>query len=77
MTTKEKIIKHLDTLDESRLAALEKDLGIVDRDLEEEFRLLDELAAPMGEEESAAFNEAVRRRPLFGGRRLELEPDDA
>ncbi len=77
MTTKERIIRHLDTLDEARLTALEKDLGIVERDLEKEFRLLDELAAPMGEEERTAFNGAVRRRPLFGGRRLEPGPDDA
>lgn len=65
MTTKERIIRHLDTLDEARLTALEKDLGIVERDLEEEFRLLDELAAPMGDGERAAFNEAVRRSPLL------------
>lgn len=76
MTIKEKIIKHLDTLDDARLKALEEDLGLTDHDLEDEFRLLDELAAPMGEEERAAFNEAVRRRPLFGGRRLEFGPDD-
>lgn len=96
MTTKEKIIKHLDTLDEARLAALEKDLGIADRDLEE-FRLLDELAAPVGEEERVrvqleALNEVAgllsdpdeyaeweryaRRRSLFGGRTLGLEPDE-
>ena len=98
MTTKERIIRHLDTLDESRLTALEQDLGIAeaDRDLEE-FRLLDELAAPIGEEERVraqleALNEVAgllsdpdeyaeweryaRRRSLFGGRTLGLEPDE-
>ena len=98
MTTKERIIRHLDTLDEARLAALEQDLRIAkaDRDLEE-FRLLDELAAPIGEEERIqaqleALNEVAgllsdpdeyaeweryaRRRSLFGGRTLGLEPDE-
>ena len=99
MTTKERIIKHLDTLDEARLTALEQDLGIAkaDRDLTEEFRLLDELAAPVDEEERVrvqleALNEVAgllsdpdefaeweryaRRRSLFGGRTLGLEPDE-
>ena len=96
MTTRERIIRHLDTLDEARLTALEKDLGIVERDLEE-FRLLDELAAPRGDEERIraqleALNEVAgllsdpdeyaeweryaRRRSLFGGRTLGLEPDE-
>ena len=73
-SVKERIIKQLDTMDETELTALEQQLRKAR--LEEEFRLLDELAAPMSQEDQAVFEEAIRRRPLFGNRRLEIEPDD-
>jgi hypothetical protein len=78
MTVKERVLKRIEELDEARLSELERNLeapaskGLT---LEEEFRLLDELATPMSEEDRAAFEEATRRRPFFGGRTLEIEPD--
>lgn len=64
-------------MDEVQLAALERLLEKPEREkLEEEFRLLDELAAPMSGEDRAIFEETTRRRSLFGDRKLELKPDD-
>ena len=68
-TTKARIIEQLDKMDEAELVALEKQLKKAKL---EEFRLLDELAAPMSEEDQTMFEEAVRRRSLFGNRKLEL-----
>ena len=73
-TVKERLIDLVEQMDEPELVALERQLRKAR--LEEEFRLLDELAAPMSEEDQAVFEEAIRRRPLFGNRKLELEPDD-
>ena len=72
MTTKERIIGQLDGLDEGQLAAIEEQIerfrpdreadkqARIARQLEEEFRLLDELAAPMSEADKIAFKEAIR-----------------
>lgn len=80
MTIKERVIEQLEGLDEAELLEIEKDLNRMTqartkRQLEEEFRLLDELAVPMSEEDKAVFEEATKRRPLFGNRKLTLEPD--
>ncbi len=77
MTAKERVTEQLEAFDETELSEIEKDLQSrrIKRQLEEEFRLLDELAAPMSQEGQIAFGEAVKRRPLFGDRQLELEPD--
>ena len=78
MTIREKIVEQLDDMNEAELAALEQFLRRSrERKLEEEFRLLDILAEPMSEEDQAVFEENIRRRPLFGNRKLEIEPDDA
>ena len=77
MTVKERVIEQLEAFDETELSEIEKDLQSrrIKRQLEEEFRLLDELAAPMSEEGKAVFEEATKRRPLVGDRKLVLEPD--
>ena len=78
MSVKEKIVEHLDAMNEAELTTLERQLRKSKSEkLEEEFRLLDILAEPMSEEDQAVFEENVRRRPLFGNRKLEMEPDDA
>ncbi len=61
MTVKERVTKQLEAFDETELSEIEKDLQSRrnQRQLEEEFHLLDELAAPMSEEDKAAFKEAV------------------
>ena len=59
MTIKERIVKQLDGMDEAELAVLEQIRKI---QLEEEFRLLDELAAPMTRKQQRVFEEAVRGR---------------
>lgn len=77
MTIKEEIVEQLDTMNEAQLAALKEYLGRPERKrLENEFRLLDELAAPMSDEDHAVFEEAAKRRALFADRKLELKPDD-
>ena len=74
MTIKERIIEQLDALDEVQLAAIEEQLRVLG--LKEEFRVLDELAGPMSEEDKAAFEAMTHRRSLFGSRKLGVRPDD-
>jgi hypothetical protein len=78
MTVKERVLKRVEELDEARLLELERALRAKDKPaptLEEELRLWDELARTLegaSPEDRAAFEEATRRRPLFGGRQAEL-----
>lgn len=53
-----------DDMHERRLTAVDK-LGTQRQHLEAEFGLLDELAAPMSEEDWTVFNAAVQRRTPF------------
>jgi hypothetical protein len=81
MTVKERVLKRVEELDEARLSELERELEAKDKTaltLEEELRLWDELSRTLEDaspEDRAAFEEATRRRPLFGGRTLALKPD--
>lgn len=81
MTVKERVIEQLEAFNEAELSEIEKDLQSratqvrVKRQLGEELHLLDELAAPMSEEDKIMFEEAVKRRSLFGDRKLTLKPD--
>ena len=65
MTVKERVIKQWEAVDEAELSEIEKDFqsratqARINRRLEKEFRLLDELAAPMGEADKIAFEEAA------------------
>lgn len=70
MTTKERIIEQINQLGEAELLEIEKEIrerasqAKVKRQLEEEFRLLDELAAPMSEEDKTVFRKNIRTRFL-------------
>lgn len=75
MTVKERVMRRIEQLDDAQLERLERDLVGFGTGLEEEFRLLEELASPMSEADRLAFEASARRRPLFGGRSLDLEPD--
>ncbi len=81
MTIKERIIKRIERLDEGKLQALETRLDEITKPSPEEIER--RLAAWRGiygllsdPEEYAEFEKHARRRPLFGGRTLELEPDE-
>lgn len=52
------------------------EFGARHQHLEEEFRLLDELAAPMSEEDRATFNAAVQRRNPFFRLKADSERDE-
>lgn len=77
MTIKERMLKHVEAMDEAQLAELEQYFKSTSGEgrLDDEFRLLEELAAPMSGEDQEIFEAAVRRRPFFGERKLEVEPD--
>lgn len=85
MTIKERIIERLDTLDETQLAALEEQLSQrkSESEVEKQERIkhqLEALHAVAGmlsdPEDYAEFEKHARRRSLFGGRKLDLEPDE-
>lgn len=87
MTIKERIIERLDEMNESQLAALEQQLERsrlenedevekqrrIERQLEALRNIVGMLSDP---EEYAEFEKHARRRPLFGGRKLDIEPDE-
>ncbi len=77
MSVKERVIRQLEKLDEARLGALEQqlaeELGAPERQLRAWRSIYGLLSDP---EDYAAFEKASRRRSLFGGRTLNLEPDD-
>ena len=87
MTIKERIIERLDAMDEAELAALDQQLERSKREHESEAdkrvrieRQLEAFRSITGmlsdPEEYAEFEKHARRRPLFGGRTLDLEPDE-
>ena len=70
MTIKERVLKHVATMDEAQLVELEhySERKSAEGRLNDKFRLLEELAAPMSDEDQKVFELAVRRRPFFGER---------
>lgn len=83
MTTKERIIEQLERMDEAKLVALEEQLreaNVSDGDEERaraQLEALNELAGLLSDpEEYAEWEKHARRRSLFGGRALDLEPDE-
>ena len=86
MTAKERIIGQLDGLDEGQLAAVEKQIKWFrpEREADKQERIKRQLEALhsvagmlSGPEDYAEFEKYARRRPLFGGRTLDLGPDEA
>lgn len=80
LTTKERVIRRIRKMDEERLKALETKLDELEKPSPEQIER--RLAAWRGifglladPEEYAEFEKYAQRRPLFGGRTLELEPD--
>ena len=87
MTIKERIIERLDEMNEGQLAALERQLersrresedGVEkQRRIERQLKALRDVAGMLSDtEEYAEFEKHARHRPLFGGRKLDLEPDE-
>lgn len=81
MTIKESLVKRIEQMDEQELAEFDQ-LLIHKVDVPEEV-IESRLAAWRGiygllsdQGESATFEKAVQRRPLFGGRTPDLEGDD-
>ena len=79
-TIKERLIRRIETLDEGKLRALEARLDEITKPSPEEIER--RLAAWRGiygllsDSEYAEFEQHARRRPLFGGRTLDLGPDE-
>lgn len=78
MTIKERVLEKIDRLDEVGLERIERH---IDEEMQEKIaRQLAALRAVTGilsePDDIAAFEEATRRRSLFDGRRLDLEPND-
>ena len=81
MTVKERVLKRVLEMDSEELLRLEQELNErykpsqaeIDRRLEAWRGVFGLLAEP---EEVAEFEKHAQRRPLFGGRTLDLEPDD-
>ena len=87
MTIKERIIEQLDDMDEAQLVMLEAQLKGFKREQENEsekqqrikrqLEALHNVAGMLSDpEEYAEFEKHARRRSLFGGRTLDLEPDE-
>ena len=90
MTIKERIIEQLDELDEAQLAAIEEQIkgsrrkgSRRENEAEKQERIkrqLEALQAVAGvlsdPKDYAEFEKHARRRSLFGGRKLDLEPDE-
>ena len=82
MTVREQLHKKIDQLDESALSKLAEALEDIEADqgaaqgVEETIALWEAFAEPMDDEavEREIFA-AMERRPLFGGRNLEVDPD--
>ena len=81
VTTRERLIKRIEKLDQDELEALEAQLDAITKPSPEEIER--RLAAWRGiygllsdPEEYAEFEKHARRRPLFGGRTLDLGPDE-
>ncbi len=84
MTIKERIIERLDELDEVQLAAIEEQIKGFEpeNEVEKQERIkwqleaLHNVAGMLSDpEDYAEFEKHARRRSLFGGRTLGLEPD--
>jgi hypothetical protein len=79
LTIKERILEQLERMSEAELFALERELNRSKRNVsrDEQLRVLRALRnEPWSEQDIAAFEEATARRSVFGGRTLDLEPDD-
>ena len=77
MTTKERVIEQSEELDEAELLEIEKDLQ--SRATQKRIkRQLEALHGVIGiitdSEDVVAFEEATKRRPFFGSRKLDIEP---
>ena len=87
MTVREQLHKKIDQLDDSalsKLAAALEDIeagqgtnqNIEAQRIEETIALWEAFAEPMDDEEAEKeMFAAMERRPLFGGRKLEVDPD--
>ncbi len=80
MTVKERVMKRVEKLDETKLLKLEREIDKLEEptlSVEEELQLWNELAGTLSDpEDEAAFEEASRRRSLFGGRTLDFGSDE-
>ena len=79
MTVKERVLKRVEKMDETRLLKLEHEIDRLEEPtltVEEELELWEKLAGTLSNpEDDAAFEEASRRRSLFGGRTLDFGTD--
>jgi hypothetical protein len=79
LTIKERILEQLERMSEAELIALERELNRSRRNVsrDEQLRVLRALRSePWDEQDILALEKATTRRSVFGGRTLDLEPDD-
>jgi hypothetical protein len=79
VTVKERIIERIEKMSEAELLEIEKDLAAREAQvrIRRQLEALEEVAGMLSDpKEYALFEEAARRRSMFGGRTLDLEPDE-
>ena len=78
-TVKERLIDLVETMDEAQLLQMEKLLETFAKEerIKRQLEALRNVAGILSDpEEYAEFEKHARRRSLFGGRTLDLEPDE-
>jgi hypothetical protein len=84
MTIKEQVLETIEQLNDAALSQLlekareleQEDKVKKQKDIEEKIALWKALAEPDDSIDWTEFDEATKRRSLFGGRTLDLEPDE-
>ena len=77
MTLKERVIEHVEEMDEATLLKFVQELDEAKKQarLERQLKALEEIAGIITDpEEIEALEQAVQRRPFFGDRKLDIEP---
>jgi hypothetical protein len=81
VTVKKRVLRKIERMNEEQLRELERKLDTLKKprlSVEKELRLWRDISGMLADpDDYAEFEAAARRRPLFGGRTLELEPDEA
>ena len=78
-TVKERLIDLIEGMDEAQLLEVEKFIDELEKEerIKRQLEALHNVAGMLSDpEEYAEWEKHTRRRPLFGGRTLDLEPDE-
>ena len=78
-SVKERVLKRIEAMDLEELLWFERKLEAREKQarIKRQLKALKDISGILSDpEEYAEFEKHARRRPLFGGRTLDLEPDD-